>query len=728
MIAIEVNGIFLELPEEGIRMEVINSSFVTEIYQGDFSFPFVLKDTEINRKALGMPTILEAKERKTKIDCYVWIYELPYKKAIINCIGSGNNFIKINLAGGLRALSIWDKSIRDLDYGPVINLGANATAITSLAQVISQEQDYKVYGFSFVPHKNPQFYGDKNTDFCGVVNRQNSTTGDFYINTFGTLNKYNLVPFVFLFHVLDKIFQTADLTPEGDFYNDTEMQSILLYNNFALDSPTKDDNAYVKTENDYIIFGSAYNYTSLANIKFFKGGDGTFDDAGAWNNTTFEYTIQSPGTIQIDAEIDLFIPNSIDWVACGVYEIRFELYVSGVLINALAITTNEHGLKNLIFSESYTAVSGDVGQKILIKYKLGTINFPPYGFNITMKGTSNLFISNDSDQLNIYEGKMEIKNHLKDVTVSDFLAGLKNLGVSIEVDYVSKKIYLGYNENFVNTTVSKDYTDKAHPLYELNFEQQNKGFIANYKFDSDDQLTENNFKTYRKENYKGDVDTYEQLPAPVMLGSVMLVNNVNKLYIVSLNPSGVGYYWEFFSDNYYPVKLGNGEQEYEMIFTPMFMDYAENEGGTSDQNKCLIPAISQIGSSLMYGQGENDYSIRIVFLRGQNITSGVASPKGGVYMYASSTNMGINGNVIGKYNLRLDSLSSVFMIYVYNFLVALNLGEYVERDILLSYLDILKLDIRTKITIEGIPYIIKSLSIEVKRVLKPVRAILLKLS
>lgn len=727
MIGIEVNGTFLELNEDSFRLEKINTSFYPEVFQGDYSFPFTVDDNEINRKTLGFPNTIENGNRILKTQCYLWLGGIPFNKATLNVIGGSNNKIKLNIAGGLKNLTIFDKSIKELNYGNTYDLGIDSDAIIASAKVISLEFDYSVYGFTFVPHKNENFYNNENPNFCGIINRQNSVTGDFLKNTYGTGNKYTLVPFVYLFYILDTIFKTESLVPEGDFYDDPEMQRMLLYNNFALDKTTNEDNAYVITNTDYIIFGSSYSPYYFQNIKFLKGIPNSFDESSAWDNLLNEYTIQAPGTIDILAQLDVFIPYNINWYTCGVYELEFAIYAAGTLVTAGRIPANSHGLKQLVISTTFNATSGNVGSKILIKYKLGTINFPPFGFNITIKGTSNLLIANDTEELNVFERNVSIPNHLKDISVGEFLTSLKTLGVSVDLDYIQGKAKLYYDSNIINSTDYKDYTEQASEYYENNFEDKNKGYLVKYNFGTENKLVESNFKKYSSASFKGTVSSFYDLPVPIKLGNVILVKNSNQLYITKINTGGSGYVWEYFSDNYTELKIGEGETEYNIEFTPMFMDYAENEGGTANQNKCLIPVSKQIGTTQLYALGENDFDLSFVFLRGPNSNIGTASPKGGVYIYASSTNIGINGNKVGNYDCTFENENGLIKKFIYDLLYLLNNAEYIERGLNFTEKDIINFNIKRKVSIDGITFLVKNLSAEFKELFTTCKAILLKI-
>lgn len=721
MIGIEINQQFLDLGDESIRLEKVNSSFISELFQGDFSFPFTVSNTENNLKLLGFSNIIEIVNRKIEIDCYLWLFNVPYTKSKIVVSAATKKTIRINLTGGIKAMKIADKSLKDLNYGPDYILGPNLSLMLNTVKAISQETDYTQYGFTFVPHENPDFYGSNNSDFCGVINRQNSVTGDFLFNNTFIGNRYALVPWLYLFFILTKIFEDEGLTPSGDFWTDPEMQKLLVYNNYALDKPNEDDNCYV-------IANTTYAYNTTTRLKLFKGPPTTFDLANGWSNSAFEYTILQAGDIVVDvvvfAEVDL--RNTFYF---GQYIPHFNLYIDGVFTGEqLNFPSQGVGQFSRSISYQFTALVGDIGKKIYLNNIVDPVYLPLTGLIFNVLPASYMLVTNSSEQLNIFDKKVTYKNHVKDISVSEFLSEFKTIGVHIDFDYNNASVKLNYDKNYINSNTAKDWTDKAINEFELNFEDKNKGFKVNYNFGSSDKQVEANFKKYLLSNFKGTFPTYKNIPYPTVQGSIIAVENSNQLYITSPSGTGTGYVWTYFSDNYYSLILGNGEKENFSKIAPMFMNFAENEGGTASQNKCLIPSSKQSGSSQMFGMGESDYDLRFVFLRGINQSNSLVTPEGGVYIYAGTSIYGINGDYVGNYDFNLNSEKGIIPQFVLKFLEALTNSELIEQEVRLNELDILNINVKDKIAIDGIYYIIKNVSIPISKQLKNCLAKLLKLA
>lgn len=718
MIDIQIGNSFLELDKASIRIEKVNPSFISDIFQGDYSFPFTINDTENNRIILGYSNIIELETRTVIYDSTIWLFGVPYPKAKLFIQKVTKNKIYVNIAGGLKAFVTSDINLRDLNFGSDYYLGQNSAEIVSKVKTIANSTNYLDYGFTFVPHKNPNFYGEQNLDFCGVLNRQNPVTGDFFYNTVFTGNKYALVPFLYLFFLLDKIFEKEGLTPSGSFYEDSEMQKILLYNNYALDSAGDENDTYVLANVD-----KSY-LTDGVKVQFFKGISGTIDPSNNWNNNTYEYTILQPGDITIDILLNYFIDFRENNYSTN-YQPTLRLYKDTSYVHSI-ILPQGYGNKSLTYTYNFTAAPGDVGKKIYLKnivsYGIGDLT----GVVFNILKTSSILFTTAAPVLNIFSKQVKFKNHVNDMTCGDLLHEIKRLGVNIEPDFDLKTVKLDYDKNIRKSSVFEDWTSKVEDDFELSFDEKNKGFRVKYDFGSGDELVKDNFKTYNSSKLKGSVLIYEDLPAPSNLGDIYLVENLSKLFIVTQNSTE--YEWKYYSDFYYENKFGNGETEVVVKLAPIFMDKAENEGGTTDENICLVPSILQQGSSDMFGIGTTDFDLRVMFLRGKNKRSGfINSNRGGIYNYAGTSLYGLNGNRVGKYSFSLTNERGILPTFIYEFLEYFSKGEFMEIQVRLNELDILNLNVKTRKVIDGIAYLVKSVSIPVSDKLNICKAILLKL-
>ena len=74
MIEVEINNSFLDLGESTIRLEKNNASFITELFQGDYSFPFIIPATENNLRILGFVNTIELINRTIQLDGHLWLF------------------------------------------------------------------------------------------------------------------------------------------------------------------------------------------------------------------------------------------------------------------------------------------------------------------------------------------------------------------------------------------------------------------------------------------------------------------------------------------------------------------------------------------------------------------------------------------------------------------------------------------------------------------------------
>jgi hypothetical protein len=717
MIQIQINNEFLNLGDASIRIERNNPSFLTDVYQGDFSFPFTIPLTESNLRILGYANSIELFDRKVDLIGYLWLFGAPYLKTKIFISSGTNKSITLNLSAGLKALSTGDKNLNEIDYGPDYVLGSDSDGVVLGAKTVSLVTDYNTYGFTFVPHKNESFYGDSNPDFCGVVNRQNSITGDFYQNQVSVGNRFCLVPFLYLFFILKKIFQAEALIPKGNFWDDKEMQKLLVYNNYSLDRPDRTNNTFVKS-------GSDQNYNTVTRLRLDLGPAGTFDDGLAWQGAADEYEITYVGEHIFDLSLSAYLKRGDDFF--GTYNPHFRMVIDGVTAGTVYFGSQTQGYVTRSLSFSYTATPSDIGKKVYFENVIAPVFFPLNNFEFRIITGSYLLVSITQDSLNVYNETISYKNHVPDITVSDFLAQFKNMGIKFDFDYQNGTVSLNYNKGLKNLSTI-DWTDKITNDYELNFEDKNKGYKLNYDFGSSDELVDGNFKKYVNANFRGEFDRFENLPFASKEGNIALVLNSNQLFISKQNSTSTGLEWVYFCDNYYDLVYGNGEQEVFSKIAPMFMTLAENEGGSPLENTALMPTIKQTGSSDMFGIGVNSFDLRFVFLRGVNQSNGLTSPKGGKYNYASSTAIGINGNSVGSYEFPILSKKGLNQIFSNDFFSALNNSEFVERDIRLNEVDIINLDTSKKVTISGIGYLIKSVSLSISKKLSLARVKFLKI-
>jgi hypothetical protein len=83
----------------------------------------------------------------------------------------------------------------------------------------------------FFPVYNPDYYGNKNTDYTGYMNYFHN--GSFGTNA--TLNQHTKVPFIYAMHVFLACFNLMEYELEGDILTDEDANRMVLFNTTSLD-------------------------------------------------------------------------------------------------------------------------------------------------------------------------------------------------------------------------------------------------------------------------------------------------------------------------------------------------------------------------------------------------------------------------------------------------------------------------------------------------------------
>ena len=106
---------------------------------------------------------------------------------------------------------------------------------------------YPTIDFCFPTYKHINFFGDKVLNTSANSYLANSLINDTYnASSVGSYIDYvstNLVPMIFLKSMLKTIFDSYTITLSGDFISDTDLHSIVIYNNRNLDDSNPLDNS-----------------------------------------------------------------------------------------------------------------------------------------------------------------------------------------------------------------------------------------------------------------------------------------------------------------------------------------------------------------------------------------------------------------------------------------------------------------------------------------------------
>lgn len=735
MIGIEVNGQFLVIDKNSsIRIEKNYPVLFQGLFQGDFTFPFSI-DAENNYATLGFANIPSASTKVITFDCYIYLFGMPWQPAILRITKTTRQKFQVNLISGVKTLKTASKLLADLNLGDNTYLGKYPDEIAEKATVISQDFDYTHFGFTFVPHINEGFYGDANPDFKGVLNMVNPNTGDIYYNTTGAGNKYALVPWFYCHFILKKIFEEEGLNIKGSFWTNPEMKKLLVYNNVSLDSLNEIGGSKLTLTTTQNYNQSYFNgfvvstmYLARTKVPIIKGPSTTYDEPMAFNNSTHEYDVLQEGqyTFTIEADIKINITN----IRVGIFVNN--KWIGGIDEQSGLSTTLTHNL----FSVTYNATIADIGkkaylgvQRTYLPYTGDPILSTTWTFITINQGATVTVNQSNATNINLFSRYVYPKKHMNNLTVENFLLAIKQLGVEITFNTTDNSVSLDFITDKINDTSTVDWTEKAVPDFETNLDNYNKGYLVRYGFPENDSLTVENFKNIDVLNNIEDFVTFNDLPPISRAGQTAFVKSLNQYFISVYDQyASPQYFWKKFTDHYYSIKYANGEDEINLKFSPMFMGIGKNlePGSNATLETALMPASKSLGSSEMFGIGNNDFSLQFCFLRGQNVVGGTPNDKGGNYVYAGTTLYGLNGHIVGDFDFSLHLKSGFFQRFI-NFIYELSAnGEETDMDFRLNEVDILKLAEHLKISVDGITYLLKTVSVMAGERLKPSRAKMIK--
>ena len=734
MIGIEINGKFLNLNSgSNIRFEKTFFTLEPGLFQGDYSFPFDLPADEHNLSILGMLTEVSNKNKVLSWTCFIYFFDIPWQRATLRILSNNRRTIKVNLVSGIKSLNTAGKSLKEINYGDDIYLGKLPDEIAERATNMANEGTFDIHGFTFVPHINEGFYGDNNADFKGVLNMVDPNNGLMYHNTTSTGNKYSLVPWLYLHFMLQKIFDAEGLKPIGTFWEHPEMRTLLVYNNRSLDSLNEiggtkvSSQAYQSnTQNDFY-YGPTWPFRVI-NDKFIKGPAGTYDEPSAYSNTNHEYEITEQGLYEF-----VFEGHAWRWL-----DFEMAIFVNGSIYKASSYVDDKFTAQNIHVYQarfSYTASPADIGKKV----KLGFVNYSlppttPPGPDVTVcyiDPNSTLTVTQSNvDRLNTFSRFIKLSNHVKDITVEQFLLAIKKLGIEFNFDYKTKTVSIDFITTVFENNKAVDWTSKASNEYEATYDSYKRGYKVSYDFGSQDKLNENNFLKLTMENAAGTVNTVSELPSVNTEGTIFYVKNLNQFWKRTYDAFATpDWFWKKHSDYYFESVFEGGENEVKLTFAPMLMAMGKNiaPSPSVDLETALMPASNCEGGSELFNTGGDDWDMRLCFFRGQNKVGGSPYNKGGNYLFANTTTIGLNANIVGEYDFTLHLESGFWIRYLVENYQRLASGEIFEQDFALDEVDVFNIDKAIKVLVDGNLFLNKTVSIIIADKLKICRVKIMKI-
>jgi hypothetical protein len=333
-----------------------------------------------------------------------------------------------------------------------------------------------------------------------------------------------------------------------------------------------------------------------------------------WDVDLYEYEVQVAGLHEIEMDISFVFNNprraSLHWARSVYLTVKMDSiqlstggvagsYVSGVDL----IPGQSYNLKMRL---TPTLVSGDIGKKI---YPLISTPWFVWDQQITPTGGKITIRSLENSSVNEYSKTMNLQNHVPEMTVRELLSELRILrGVEFIPEEATKTMHIKMHPDFFTNT-PEDITEKAQIDHHASDNEESIRLMG-YEWPSDDDLIEMSFRDYDKALIAGEVDSFEDLPTPAILGENILVKDLNVRYVTADDGSGT-LEWQYLRVDYDDIYLDvHAHVDRKTKICPIFMIRVDDSYGA----QTVMPQILQEGKSIPMGVDGGGNSPRYMYI------------------------------------------------------------------------------------------------------------------
>lgn len=612
MIELEANNQLLEIDHSNLRFNITYRSPYFG-YLTSFIFNFLIPNTDINRRTLNFPLRLN-RINKTRVNMPGRIISdgIELASGTWEAASAGEDFIELSftfitdeLVAALKSKTLPD--IFDEEVAPE-DMIAHVEATVLKTWPETDHQFPSVYA--------PDFYQGENEAFLGVIN---NFEGSFVNDEF---NVNTIVPMLYLFSIIKRIFEFAGYQVTGDIFADAMLSKAIVMNNHGLDKlisiafyGNQSGPFSTESETGFIIIWDFFN-----------------DLGGFYDPETGKYHIAYAGTYEFEGNIKHYK------LALATYTLEVVRKVGefeSILFSITDIYDFNAEAETLIsFS---TEIDNSLGE-IYVRVSVGTegVGVDNSNFNIT---------SPDNVKINAFQESFNYKNH---VPVIDSIEFLKMFFEEYQVfpifDRKTKKVELVYFSQMLASKPQQDLTQGMVRNTEKVKQNDYKGLNISFDFDKE--------TLFIPDQINGEVETYFDLPSEVLSYNVILVNTLNAYLYHFYNETDDIWEWLHMADVNPVYEDGLKEKMIVLKFAPLLMRNKDNRINMPRS----LPYFSGSGTSHAY-QMNNEFPLRIMFYAGYTESYVDNLSK---YPFAGISKLNSEGDEVLPYNYNASEVASRF--------------------------------------------------------------------
>lgn len=570
-----LNNIALELGSKNTISKVLRSEFFNTL--GSRSYPITIPASAVNCAALSFPNKL-ANTAKWVTDKEVYVRSGAYSfKALLDVTRTTEKTIDVLLKVGTSVFwsVVQDHSIQDLDHGS-ISMGKTQDDVLSYAfksvtggfpndQCVFPTVDTPLWYGEVEPVEEGEEDNNTNSYFKGRVNNFVSSYVKNYIEVGGEEdvfhNKNSLVPCLFLFYVIRQLFGYWGYKVEDSpFWINQDFKRLVLWNSQSLDQFGEDDFVHVKHAGGHL-FGQdiiAHNTTYS-------------DELGLWDGEYYRPYITNTVTAKESIRVQ-FLANGNG----GSHNQQGESETQWVTVKIMCNSTM------LAFKDAsgspgeYKSIEIECEKSVTTSDKLWI--YVHFHNGVAENSTGNIVESKfrvwgGTQGLNVHKKKFYLRDHLPDMQVNTFLQELATtFSLYYKIDEKNKSVSLNYIDDLINAAPVQELKGDVIEDSLKIIEAKESGFKYDYEW-KDDPAYEDNFRSNESYKQVPEAQYYTSLPDAGIEydGYLGRVRSDNAYYICKKEGN---WKWVYWGSDCRPIKTPEGAIEHKEItssFLPVLM-------------------------------------------------------------------------------------------------------------------------------------------------------------
>lgn len=474
------NGNLILDSKTKIRFSYLFPLFVTDAIPNTVTYSFDLPDDPegINASYLRAARFFDSARKYRKLLVTIIFNGDEFDSGILICTGYSNHRFRCTFLSTIFADNFAEIEMQNVPELMIpITLGNTTSEIVAKAKELSEKQ-YPDSNVCFPMIYAPDFYGDANTDFAGILNNYQNDgyvineitkpweTGDPEEGDYET-NENSLLPCFYVREIIRQIFISQGFFVKGNFFSSPFTKNIIMLATKAAD----------RVDDDYCFDGEVTTYYNRSGQIILKCTNYDIKSGFSFNSTTGEVLTSGKGYYDVVGENLTFqyVSGARILYIDILYKILDQTYFN---VKQLTIASNN----DVVDVESIIgSFYRDDTQQIAI-YICCNQNYIPISGSISIRGTS-------QNTLNRFAKSISIGDSFNGTTIASMVNAIRSLfGLLFFVDKKRQVVEVELAANIIENSTFYDITSMVISAPEKDWEDRKK-YTVKYNWADEKLMT-----------------------------------------------------------------------------------------------------------------------------------------------------------------------------------------------------------------------------------------------